>query len=140
LLIDWRMGEKVFMQNLIDGDMASNNGGWQWSAGTGTDAQPFFRIFNPMLQGARFDPEGIYVRRYVPELAKVPTEFIHAPWDMPADVAKRIGFELGRDYPKPIVNHAMQRERALALYRTSERRLDAPKAKTIRNNKLEMSL
>lgn len=140
LLVDWRMGEKYFLQNLIDGDMASNNGGWQWSAGTGTDAQPFFRIFNPMRQGARFDPEGKYVRRYVPELAKAPTEFIHAPWDMPADVAKHIGFELGRNYPKPIISHAMQRERALALYRQSEKRPNATTAKPVRKYQLEMSL
>ncbi len=135
LLLDWRLGEKFFLQNLIDGDMASNNGGWQWTAGTGTDAQPYFRIFNPMLQGARFDPTGAYVRRYVPELAKTPTEFIHAPWDMPDDVAKRIGFVPGRDYPKPIVNHALQRERALALYKQT-----ASVPKTKRNPQLEMNI
>lgn len=135
LLLDWRMGEKFFLQNLIDGDVASNNGGWQWSAGTGTDAQPYFRIFNPMLQGARFDPTGAYVRRYVPELAKAPAEFIHAPWEMPDEVAKRIGFVPGRDYPKPIVIHAVQRERALALYKQT-----ASVPKTKRKKQLEMSI
>lgn len=134
LLVDWRKGEKYFLENLIDGDMASNNGGWQWAAGTGTDAQPYFRIFNPMLQGARFDPAGAYVRRHVPELAKVPAEFIHAPWKMPADVAQRIGFSPGRDYPEPIVVHATQRERALVLYKQM-----ASDSMTKRIKQLEMS-
>ena len=138
LLADWRMGEKFFMQNLIDGDMASNNGGWQWAAGTGTDAQPYFRIFNPMLQGARFDPTGAYVRRHVPELAKVPVEYIHAPWEMPHAVMTRIGFQLGRDYPKPIVVHATQRERALALYKHTDARAGASLKK--RSKQMEMSL
>jgi deoxyribodipyrimidine photo-lyase len=117
LLIDWRWGEKYFLQCLIDGDVASNNGGWQWSAGTGTDAQPFFRIFNPTLQGAKFDPDGKYVKRFVPELARVLIEYIHAPWTMPRDVARRAGVEIGKDYPAPIVDHVVQRERALAMYR-----------------------
>ncbi len=117
LLIDWRRGEKYFLQNLIDGDIASNNGGWQWAAGTGTDAQPFFRIFNPVLQGARFDADGAYVKRWLPELARVPSKYIHTPWRMPADVARRAQVEIGKDYPKPIVDHALQRERALELYR-----------------------
>ena len=79
LLVDWRWGERFFMQHLVDGDPAANNGGWQWTAGTGTDAAPYFRIFNPVLQGIKFDPEGVYVRRYVPELADVPAKFIHEP-------------------------------------------------------------
>ena len=117
LLIDWRRGEKYFLQHLIDGDVASNNGGWQWSAGTGTDAQPFFRIFNPVLQGTKFDPDGAYVKRWLPELARVPAKYIHAPWTMPSDVARRAGVEIGGDYPAPIVDHAVQRERVLAIYR-----------------------
>jgi deoxyribodipyrimidine photo-lyase len=117
LLIDWRWGEKYFLQNLIDGDIASNNGGWQWSAGTGTDAQPFFRIFNPFLQGARFDPDGAYVKRWIPELARVPREYIHAPSTMPREIARRAGVEIGKDYPAPMVEHAIQRERALKIYR-----------------------
>lgn len=116
LLIDWRWGEKYFLQHLIDGDMASNNGGWQWAAGTGTDAQPFFRIFNPILQGARFDADGEYVKRWIPELARVPSQYIHTPWTMPVDVARRAGVEIGKHYPKPIVDHTLQRERALAMY------------------------
>lgn len=110
LRLDWRLGERHFMRTLVDGDPASNNGGWQWAASTGTDAQPYFRIFNPALQGKRFDPEGAYVRRWVPELARVPARWIHRPWELPAA-------ERPRDYPAPIVDHAEARERALAMYR-----------------------
>jgi len=116
LLIDWRWGERWFMQQLVDGDPAANNGGWQWSAGTGTDAAPYFRIFNPVLQGRKFDPDGTYVRRWVPELARVPAAFIHAPWEM-ADAAQvAAGVHIGREYPAPIVDHAFARQRALAAY------------------------
>ena len=90
LLVDWRWGERFFMQHLVDGDPAANNGGWQWTAGVGTDAAPYFRVFNPILQGTKFDPEGAYVRRYVPELANVPTKFIHEPWKMSPEVQRRI--------------------------------------------------
>lgn len=117
LLIDWRRGERYFMQMLVDGDHASNNGGWQWAAGTGTDAQPYFRIFNPVNQGRTFDPDGEYVRRYVPELSGVGNRFIHAPWTMPPDEQRRCGVQIGRDYPMPIVDHAQQRTKALAIYR-----------------------
>ncbi len=119
LLIDWRRGELHFMRRLVDGDHASNNGGWQWAAGTGTDAQPFFRIFNPISQGEKFDPQGEYVRRYLPELQRVPAKYIHAPWTMPAAEQARCGVIIGRDYPAPIVDHATQRNRALALYRAA---------------------
>jgi deoxyribodipyrimidine photo-lyase len=121
LLIDWRWGERHFMQLLVDGDPAANNGGWQWAAGTGTDAQPYFRIFNPTSQGERFDPEGVYVRRYVPELANVPSRHIHAPHLMaPADQA-RADIEVGRDYPTPIVDHKERRARALSMYQAIQR-------------------
>jgi len=116
LLIDWRRGERYFMQQLVDGDSASNNGGWQWTAGTGTDAAPYFRVFNPTLQGKKFDPKGVYVRRWVPELAHVPDRFIHQPWKMPLDVQQRAGCIIGQDYPAPIVDHAWARERTLAAY------------------------
>lgn len=116
LLIDWRWGEKFFLQHLVDGDVASNNGGWQWSAGTGTDAQPFFRIFNPVLQGAKFDPRGEYVKRWVLELERVPEKYIHSPWLMPREVALVARTEIGKDYPVPIVDHAVQRERAMRIY------------------------
>jgi deoxyribodipyrimidine photo-lyase len=117
LLIDWRWGERHFMQHLIDGDPASNNGGWQWSAGTGTDAAPYFRIFNPVLQGQKHDPEGAYIRRWVPELADVDDRYIHMPWTMPDAVQERSGCRLGADYPAPIVDHSEARERALAAYK-----------------------
>lgn len=117
LLIDWRWGERYFMQQLVDGDHAANNGGWQWSAGTGTDAQPYFRIFNPVSQGQKFDPQGEYVRRYLPELAAIPPRYIHAPWTMPEAERRRAGIGDDQAYPLPIVEHAIQRERALSLYR-----------------------
>ena len=113
LLIDWRWGEKYFMQQLVDGDQAANNGGWQWAAGTGTDAQPYFRIFNPTSQGEKFDPAGDYVKRWVPELARVPAKFIHAPWKLSEAERDHLG---ASDYPRPVVDHAVQRGRALALY------------------------
>jgi deoxyribodipyrimidine photo-lyase len=116
LLIDWRWGERYFMQQLVDGDSASNNGGWQWTAGTGTDAAPYFRIFNPVLQGKKHDPQGTYIRRWVPELARVPDRFIQQPWKMPPDVQQQTGCVIGQDYPAPIVDHAWARERTLAAY------------------------
>jgi deoxyribodipyrimidine photo-lyase len=116
LLIDWRWGERFFMQHLVDGDPAANNGGWQWTAGTGTDAAPYFRIFNPITQGKEHDPQGDYVRRWVPELANVPDRFIHEPWEMPSDVQQSTGCIIGRDYPEPIVDHTWARERTLAAY------------------------
>lgn len=116
LLVDWRWGERQFMRLLLDGDPAVNNGSWQWAAGTGTDAQPYFRIFNPANQGTKFDPEGAYVRRYVPELANVPNRFIHQPHLMAPAEQIRADVQVGRDYPQPIVDHKVQRERALKLY------------------------
>lgn len=116
LLLDWRLGEAEFMRHLTDGDIASNNGGWQWSASTGTDSQPYFRVFNPVLQGARFDPDGGYVRRWVPELAGVPPDRIHQPWTMSAAEQATAGCQIGTDYPAPIVDHADARARALAVY------------------------
>jgi deoxyribodipyrimidine photo-lyase len=116
LLIDWRHGERFFMRHLVDGDLASNNGGWQWAASTGTDPQPYFRIFNPMTQGSKFDPDGEFVRRWLPALADVPTKFIHEPWNMPLEVQQAIGCVIGRDYPAPIVDHAEARQQALRVY------------------------
>jgi len=117
LLIDWRQGERYFMQHLLDGDPAANNGGWQWVAGTGTDAAPYFRVFNPVLQGKKFDPLGAYVRRWVPELSGVPDEFIHVPLEMSVDKQAHVGCIIGKDYPAPIVDHAKARQRVLAAYR-----------------------
>jgi len=116
LLVDWRRGEDHFMAHLVDGDVAANNGGWQWTAGTGTDAAPYFRVFNPVSQGRRFDPAGAYVRRWVPELARVPDAYVHEPWSMPPDVQAAAGCVIGRDYPAPIVDHGAARDRALAAY------------------------
>ncbi|MFN8514992.1 MAG: deoxyribodipyrimidine photo-lyase [Chloroflexia bacterium] len=116
LLTDYRIGERFFMEHLTDGDLASNNGGWQWAASVGTDAQPYFRIFNPIIQGQRYDPDGEYVRRWVPELAGVPTKYIHAPWAMPQSVQEEAGCVIGKDYPEPIVDHKQARELALALF------------------------
>jgi deoxyribodipyrimidine photo-lyase len=122
LLIDWRWGERHFMQHLIDGDPAANNGGWQWTAGTGTDAAPYFRIFNPVSQGERHDPEGTYIRRWVPELARVPSEAIHQPWRMSPEVQAQAGCVIGPDYPAPIVDHKAARERTLAAYAQARER------------------
>ena len=116
LLLDYRLGEAEFMRHLTDGDIASNNGGWQWSAGTGTDPQPYFRVFNPILQGARFDPDGSYVRRWVPELRNVPAAVVHEPWTMSPAAQAAAGCRIGVDYPPPIVDHAEARGRALAVY------------------------
>ncbi len=118
LLINWQEGERYFMQQLLDGDPASNNGGWQWTAGTGTDAAPYFRVFNPILQGFKFDPLGDYVRRWVPELSLVPTKHIHTPWEMPLEVQKQAQCLIDSDYPAPIVDHSLARQRVLLAYRS----------------------
>lgn len=117
LLVDWRLGERYFADKLIDFDLAANSGGWQWAASVGCDAQPWFRIFNPVTQSERFDAQGHFIRRTLPELARMPKKFIHAPWTMPADEQQRAGCVIGRDYPLPIVDHAVQRGQALALFR-----------------------
>ena len=114
--IDWRLGEKYFADHLNDFDLAANNGGWQWAASTGCDAQPYFRIFNPVAQSEKFDPDGTFIRRYLPELARVPDRFIHAPWTMPPIDQRLAGCVIGRDYPAPVVDHAQARERTLARF------------------------
>ena len=116
LLIDWRWGEQYFADNLNDFDLSANNGGWQWAASTGCDAQPYFRIFNPVTQSERFDAQGKFIRRYLPELKSVPDKFIHAPWTLPPLEQQACGMVIGRDYPAPVVDHATQRVAALALY------------------------
>jgi len=117
LLVDWRWGERYFAEALIDYDLASNNGGWQWAASTGCDAQPYFRIFNPVTQSRRFDPDGKFIRRYVPELKLLDDRQIHAPWQVAPAVLQARGFVIGRDYPLPIVDHAAARNAALALFK-----------------------
>ncbi|MET0385459.1 MAG: deoxyribodipyrimidine photo-lyase [Polyangiales bacterium] len=115
LLINYQRGEALYLQLLTDGDLAQNNLGWQWSAGCGCDAQPYFRIFNPVTQGERFDPQGAYVRRLVPELARLPVRYIHAPWLAPESVLKQAGVRLGETYPRPIVEHAAGRQRFMLV-------------------------
>ena len=117
LHIDWRWGERYFAQHLLDFDLAANNGGWQWSASTGCDAQPWFRIFNPVTQSKNFDEHGEFIRRYVPELIPCPDKWIHAPWLMPPTEQQRCGIVIGREYPRPIIDHALSRTQTLALYR-----------------------
>jgi deoxyribodipyrimidine photo-lyase len=116
LLVDYRRGERYFEQHLADADLAANNGGWQWSASTGTDAVPYFRFFNPVLQGRRFDPNGDFVRRMIPQLAHVPDAYVHEPWTMPPSIAAEARCVAGRNYPAPVVNHAAARERALTVF------------------------
>jgi deoxyribodipyrimidine photo-lyase len=114
--VDWRRGERYFADKLLDYDLAANNGGWQWSASTGCDAQPWFRIFNPVTQSRRFDPEGAYIRRWIPELARVPDKLVHAPWEMAPLEQQAAGCVIGRDYPAPVVRHEEARQRTLARY------------------------
>jgi len=118
--IDWRRGEAWFMRLLLDGDQASNNGNWQWIASVGVDPQPAFRrLYNPVLQQQRFDPDGRYVRRYLPELAQVPDSYLAEPWRMPAAEQQRAGCRIGQDYPAPIVVHQTARLAALDRYRAA---------------------
>jgi deoxyribodipyrimidine photo-lyase len=116
LLIPWQEGETWFWDTLVDADLANNAASWQWVAGSGADAAPYFRIFNPVTQGEKFDSGGTYVRRWVPELRNLPADHIHAPWDAPAMILQSSGVVLGKSYPRPIVDHAMARTRALRSY------------------------
>ncbi|MBS1518880.1 MAG: deoxyribodipyrimidine photo-lyase [Bacteroidetes bacterium] len=117
LFIDWRLGEKYFAENLIDMDFSSNNGGWQWCASTGVDAQPYFRIFNPYLQSKKFDPKGDYIRKYIPELKNVPSEFIHEPDKMSSDDMKKYNVIIGKDYPAGITEHSLAKERVVSEFK-----------------------
>jgi deoxyribodipyrimidine photo-lyase len=117
LLIPWQSGAAWFWDTLVDADLASNTLGWQWTAGCGTEAMPFFRIFNPVTQGEKFDPDGRYVRRWVPELAKLPSRWIHRPWEAPGAILAEAGIQLGMNYPERILSHSIAREVALEAYR-----------------------
>ena len=117
LLIDYKWGEAHYLRWLTDGDWAQNNMGWQWAAGCGADAQPWFRIFNPMTQGRKFDSTGAYVRKWVPELAQMENRFIHAPWEAPPMTLAFAGVSLGETYPKPIVEHKIARSKFLETAR-----------------------
>ena len=117
---DWREGERHFMAHLLDGDVPNNNGGWQWIASTGVDPKPYFqRLFNPMTQQRRFDPDGRYVRRWCPELRRVPDDRLAEPWTMTDDEQQAAGCRIGRDYPEPVVDHALARRRAIERYRAA---------------------
>jgi deoxyribodipyrimidine photo-lyase len=116
LMIHWLEGAKWFWDTLVDADLANNTMGWQWVAGCGADAAPYFRIFNPVTQGEKFDLEGNYVRKWVPELKMLPTKWIHKPWEAPKEVLREAKVELGFHYPRPLVEHAKAREEALAAY------------------------
>ena len=116
LLLPWQQGAAWFWDTLVDADLANNTLNWQWSAGCGADAAPFFRIFNPVIQGKKFDPDGDYVRRYVPELRELPARWIHEPWRAPREALARGAVELGVTYPEPIVDHAWARQRALDAF------------------------
>ncbi len=118
LRIDWRLGMQWFWNTLVDADLANNSAGWQWIAGCGADAAPYFRIFNPVTQGQKFDPQGDYVRRFVPELALLPDQYLFSPWEAPALILKAAQVELGVDYPKPIVDLKISREKALAAFKS----------------------
>lgn len=119
LHVDWRWGEKYFADHLNDFDLAANNGGWQWAASTGCDAQPYFRIFNPVTQSQKFDPQGRFIRKYLPELAGCDDKFVHSPWAMTAQQQREAGVIIGRDYPAPVVDHGAARKRALELYKNA---------------------
>jgi deoxyribodipyrimidine photo-lyase len=116
LRIDWREGEAWFWDTLVDADLANNAAGWQWVAGSGADASPYFRIFNPVIQGKKFGPDGAYIRRWCPELARLPNAHIHAPFAAPASVLNEAGVILGETYPHPIVDHDDARRQALRGY------------------------
>jgi len=125
LLISWEAGEAWFWDTLVDADLASNAASWQWVAGTGIDAQPFFRVFNPVTQGEKFDADGGYVRRFVPELANLPDKYLHAPWTAPDHVLAKAGIVPGRTYPRPLIDLDQGRKRALDVYRRTVREAKA---------------
>lgn len=116
LLLHWRHGEEWFWDTLVDADLANNAAGWQWVAGSGADASPYFRIFNPITQAQKFDPDGAYIATFVPELAQLPTKYIHAPWTAPKNILELSGVRLGETYPQPMVDHSAARARALSAY------------------------
>jgi deoxyribodipyrimidine photo-lyase len=116
LLVPWQEGAKWFWDTLVDADLANNTMGWQWTAGSGADAAPFFRIFNPVRQGERFDPDGLYVRRWVPELQALPDKWIHQPWEAPQTALEQAQVTIGKTYPEPIIDLAQSRQRALAIW------------------------
>jgi deoxyribodipyrimidine photo-lyase len=118
LLLPWQQGEQWFWDCLLDADMANNSASWQWVAGCGADAAPYFRIFNPVSQGQKFDTQGEYTRRYVPELNALPDKYLFNPWEAPINILQSAGIELGKSYPKPIVDLKLSRTRALEAFKS----------------------
>ena len=118
LLIPWQEGAKWFLDTLLDADLASNSSGWQWVAGCGADASPYFRIFNPILQGTKFDPSGEYIRKWIPEISTLPDKYINTPWKASKELLNTHKITLGKDYPEPIIDHTFARNRALELYKS----------------------
>ena len=118
LLLDWRHGERWFWDCLVDADLASNSASWQWVAGCGADAAPYFRIFNPVTQGEKFDPDGQYIREFIPELKDLPIKYLYSPWEAPKEILDNANITLGKDYPFPIVNLKASREKALDAFKS----------------------
>ena len=118
LMVPWQIGEAWFWDTLVDADSANNAASWQWVAGSGADAAPYFRIFNPILQGEKFDPDGLYVKKYVPELAHLDARYIHKPWTAPALNLSAAGIILGKTYPHPLIDHDFARKRALDAFQS----------------------
>lgn len=131
LLIDWREGARWFWDTLVDADLANNTLGWQWAAGCGADAAPFFRVFNPVEQGKRFDPRGEYTRRWVPELSALPDRWLHAPWEAPAGILSKAGVALGENYPERVVEHARARVRALEAFAGASSKIPAAAGRSL---------
>ena len=121
LLLNWRQGAEWFWDCLVDADLANNSASWQWVAGTGADAAPYFRIFNPITQGEKFDPDGIYTKHFIPELNSLPIKYLFNPWKAPEQVLKESNIILGETYPKPIIDLDFSRKRALEIYKTTVR-------------------
>ena len=127
LLLNWHHGERWFWNCLVDADLASNSASWQWVAGCGADAAPYFRIFNPVTQGEKFDPEGEYIKKYIPELSNLPNKYLYSPWEAPKEVLTEANIVLGKDYPKPIVELKVSRERALEAFKSLKKDISSNK-------------
>ena len=120
LLLHWHHGERWFWDCLVDADLANNSAGWQWIAGSGADAAPYFRIFNPVMQGQKFDPDGKYTKKYIPELKDMPNKYLFNPWEAPEDVLVSANVKLGQNYPLPIVEIGSSRQKALEAFATTK--------------------
>ena len=117
-MLDWRHGERWFWDCLVDADLASNSASWQWVAGCGADAAPYFRIFNPVTQGEKFDPDGQYIKEFIPELKDLPIKYLFSPWEAPKEILDNANITLGKDYPEPIIDLKSSREKALDAFKS----------------------